>query len=327
MNLYTNDYSFTVPTSDFKCLAGGRNNAWVSEQKLDQFQCTVSPEYLKVKERQRIEIEVIKAAIEEAKHEMKMWKEFEEIKEQMEKGKIDLGPLSQDKILKTKELDQHLESLNDPEQEEANVWSFTQEEIEEMHAEEMIQEEEMQRLKMESLTEHELEDDFYDYDDGPDDLGPTVEEQFEALQKEVDHFYKENRKLTFNLNKAAQKVYNQPIDFSDYQNLEGIKFIIQVNNEGSFRFRWDPYQFTNNFHSNISDIFRYDGTDYWTVNGGWIKVIGDNVYLYSKSGDYGVFDDTVAYHAAREVFPTKTIHCFAGAKWEEVEQILRAEKL
>jgi len=288
MNLYTHDYSFTVPVSDFKCLAGGRNNAWVSEKRLDEFQSTVSSEYVKAKERQKLEAEAIKAAIEEAEYEMKMWQEFEEIKEQMKKGEIDLGPLSQDQILKAKELDQHLESL-------------TEENLE--------------------------EDDFYDYDEGPDDLSQTAQEQFEALQKEVDDLYKENRKLTFNLNKAAQKVYNQPIDFSNYQNLEGIKFIIQVNNEGSFRFRWDPYQFTENFHSNISDIFRYDGTDYWTVNGGWIKVIGDNVYLYSKSGDYGVFDDIIAYHAAREVFPTKTIHCFAGTKWEEVEEILRAEKL
>lgn len=278
MNLYTNDYSFTVPVSDFKCLAGGRNNAWITEKRLDDFQSTVSPEYVKVKEKQKLEAEAIKAAIEEAEYEMRMWQEFEELKEQMKKGEIDLGP-------------------------------FTQEEIEKMHAEENFE-----------------EDDFYDYDYDPN-LGPTVDEQFEALEKKVDDLYKENRKLTFNLNKAAQKVYNQFIDFSDYQNLEGIKFIIQENNEGSFRFRWDPYQFTENYHSNISDIFRYDGTDYWTVNGGWIKVIGDNVYLYSKSGDYGVFDDTIAYHAARKVFPTKTIHCFAGAKWEEVEEILRAEKL
>lgn len=329
ITVYTHRKEFTVPTSDFKCLAGGRNNAWVSEKRLDEFQSTVSSEYIKAKERQKLEAEAIKAAIEEAEYEMRMWQEFEEIKEQIKKGKIDLGPLSQDQILKAKELDQHLESLNDPEQEEASVWSFTQEEIEEMHAEEMIQEEEMQRLKMESLTEENLEeDDFYDYDCDPNyGLGPTVEEEFEALQKEVDDLYKENRKLTFNLNRAAQKVYNQFIDFSDYQNLEGIKFIIQENNEGSFRFRWDPYQFTENFHSNISDIFRYDGTDYWTVNGGWIKVINDNVYLYSKSGDYGVFDDIIAYHAAKKVFPTKTIHCFAGTKWEEVEEILRAEKL
>lgn len=294
MNLYTNDYSFTVPTSDFKCLAGGRNNAWVSEERLDQFQSTVSPEYVKAKERQNLEAEAIKAAIEEAKHEMKMWQEFEELKEKRKKGEIEFGPLTQEQIA----------------------------EMEEM--EDKMQKEEMQRLNLEALDEKDFEeDDFYDYDEDPDDLG----QQFEALQREVDELYKENRKLTFNLNKAAQKVYNQPIDFSNYQNLEGIKFIIQVNNESSFRFRWDPYQFTENFHSNISDIFRYDGTDYWTVNGGWIKVIGDNVYLYSKSGDYGVFDDTVAYNAAKEVFPTKTIHCFAGAKWEEVEQILRAEKL
>jgi len=185
MNLYTHDYSFTVPVSDFKCLAGGKNNAWVSEKRLDEFQSTVSSEYVKAKEKQKLEAEAIKAAI-------------KELKEQMKKGEIDLGPLSQDQILKAKELDQHLESL----------------------------------------TEENLEkDDFYDYDEGPDDLGQTAQEQFEALQKEVDDLYKENRKLTFNLNKAAQKIYNQPIDFSDYQNLEGIKFIIQVNNEGYFRFR------------------------------------------------------------------------------------------
>ena len=39
--------------------------------------------------------------------------------------------------------------------------------------------------------------------------------------------------------------------------------------------------------------------------------------LYSKSGDYGVYDDTIATECAKKVFPTKEIHSFAGRLWTD----------
>ena len=125
-----------------------------------------------------------------------------------------------------------------------------------------------------------------------------------------------NRELTGKMLSIAYQVYSQNLDFSKFQNHKGIKFIIQTDlDETNFRFCWDPYGFVSNGHSAISSIFRAD--DWFTINGGWIKIIDDNVILYSKSGDYGVYDDAIATECAQKVFPGKKIHSFAGKQWDE----------
>jgi hypothetical protein len=64
----------------------------------------------------------------------------------------------------------------------------------------------------------------------------------------------------------------------------------------------------------ISNIFREYNWD--TINGGWIKVINNSVVLYSKSGDYGVYDDSIAIEAAKSVFPNHKIFSYAGREWD-----------
>jgi len=151
-----------------------------------------------------------------------------------------------------------------------------------------------------------------DDDDIYDPSKPTKEE-YEKWWKEESA---KNDELRHKMRSIAHQVYSQNLDFSNFQNHKGIKFIIQTDvYESKFRFCWDPYGFVSNGHSDISSIFRAD--DWYTVNGGWIKIIDDNVILYSKSGDYGVYDDTVAIHCAEKVFPGKKIHSFAGRQWDD----------
>lgn len=151
-----------------------------------------------------------------------------------------------------------------------------------------------------------------DDDDIYDPSKPTKEE-YEKWWKEESA---KNDELRHKMRSIAHQVYSQNLDFSNFQNHKGIKFIIQTDAyETEFRFCWDPYGFVSNGHSDISSIFRAD--DWYTVNGGWIKIIDDNVILYSKSGDYGVYDDTVAIHCAEKVFPGKKIHSFAGRQWDD----------
>lgn len=141
---------------------------------------------------------------------------------------------------------------------------------------------------------------------------PTKDEYEKWWRQESDKNYELNNKMR----SIAHQVYSQNLDFSNFQNHKGIKFIIQTDvYESKFRFCWDPYGFVSNFHSDISSIFRAD--DWYTINGGWIKIIDNNVILYAKSGDYGVYDDTVAVDCAKKVFPTKEIHSFAGRQWND----------
>lgn len=118
------------------------------------------------------------------------------------------------------------------------------------------------------------------------------------------------------LRNIAHRVYSQNLDFSNFQIREGIKFIIQQDHydEHSYRFCWDPYEFVSNGHSDISSIYR--GANWSTISGGWIKIIDNNVILYSKSGDYGVYDDHIAIECAKKIFPGKKIHSFAGRVWD-----------
>lgn len=123
--------------------------------------------------------------------------------------------------------------------------------------------------------------------------------------------------LNAKLRDIASRVYSQNLDFSNFQVRNGIKFIIQQDHydHNLMRFCWDPYGFTNNYHSNIDEIYR-EG-DWSTRSGGWIRIINNDVILYGKSGDYGVYDDTIAIECAKKVFPTKQIHSFAGQEWDE----------
>jgi hypothetical protein len=119
------------------------------------------------------------------------------------------------------------------------------------------------------------------------------------------------------LRNIAHRVYSQKLDFTHFQNRDGIKFIIQQDHydDDKTRFCWDPYGFVSNGHSDISSIYR--DSAWGTLNGGWIKVFEDDVVLYYKSGDYGVYDDAVAIECAKEIFPGKRIHSFAGRQWDK----------
>lgn len=134
-----------------------------------------------------------------------------------------------------------------------------------------------------------------------------------------DRLYKKDNEidsLRKKLQDISSRVYSQNLDFSNFSITKGIKFIIQANHdETEFRFRWDPYGFVDNFHSSISNIYRETG--WYTINGGWIKIIGNDVILYSKSGDYGVYKDDIAIECAKKVFPGKDIHSFAGRQWDD----------
>lgn len=150
------------------------------------------------------------------------------------------------------------------------------------------------------------------YDDIYDPTEPTKEEYEKWYREEAA----KNDELKNKMRSIAPQVYSQNLDFSNFQNHKGIKFIIQTDvYESKFRFCWDPYGFVSNGHSDISSIFRLD--DWYTINGGWIKIINNDVILYSKSGDYGVYDDVVAIHCAEKVFPGKKIHSFAGRQWDD----------
>jgi hypothetical protein len=153
---------------------------------------------------------------------------------------------------------------------------------------------------------------------------PTVVEEEEdilATKEDYERWYNEKydelNKVKDHMRTIAFQVYSQDLDFTNFEMHKGIKFIIQqgIYDDNSFRFCWDPYGFVSNGHSDISSIFRPD--DWYTINGGWIKIIGDDVILYYKSGDYGVYDDALAIECAKKLFPRKNIHSYAGRQWDE----------
>jgi len=132
-------------------------------------------------------------------------------------------------------------------------------------------------------------------------------------RKECDKNIKLNEKLNNHASKLYANLAELPI-LKNYTNDKGIKFIIQrnyVTNE--HRFCFDPYELGANFHSQLSEFFRKE--NWGTINGGWMKVINNEVILYSSSGDYGVYDDTIAINCATKIFPNKVISSFAGKKW------------
>jgi len=105
---------------------------------------------------------------------------------------------------------------------------------------------------------------------------------------------------------------------NNYQNSKGIKFIIQENYKtNEYRFCFDPYELGPNFHSNLSDYYR---EEHWaTINGGWLKVIDNRVTLYARSGDYGIYDSTIAIATAKVIFPGKEILSYPDQNWGEWE--------
>lgn len=151
-----------------------------------------------------------------------------------------------------------------------------------------------------------------DYPDG-NPQEPTKDEYYKWWREECDKNYELNNKMR----NIARQVYSQNLNFTHFQNHKGIKFIIQQDHydDKINRFCWDPYGFVSNGHSDISSIYR-DG-DWGTKNGGWIKIINNDVILYYKSGDYGVYDDTIAIECAKKLFPGKNIHSFAGRQWDQ----------
>jgi len=179
---------------------------------------------------------------------------------------------------------------------------------------------EIDRLKTEEEEALEMEDynSYLEYIEELENLpDPEAEEYKQWWLKVTDELDKTKTQMR----KIAHQVYSQNLDFTNFTNREGIKFIIQQGHydDHSFRFCWDPYGFVSNGHSDISSIFSRD--DWGTINGGWIKIFEDDVVLYYKSGDYGVYDDAVAIECAKKLFPGKNIHSFAGRVWDnELEE-------
>lgn len=111
--------------------------------------------------------------------------------------------------------------------------------------------------------------------------------------------------------KVARKVYdNFNPRLSDIE--KPIKFIVQTNNKGSFRIRFDYYGFVENYHSSISQIFS-DGI-WCTMNGGWMRIEDGKLQLYGRSGDYGIFDKNIALDCAEKLFPMAMIDSKPGAE-------------
>ena len=129
-----------------------------------------------------------------------------------------------------------------------------------------------------------------------------------------------NGEIQDKLNNHASKLYANlselPI-LKNYTNDKGIKFIIQRNYiTKETRFCFDPYELGANFHSQLSEFFRQE--NWGTINGGWMKVINNQVILYKSSGDYGVYDDTTAVTCARVLFPNEIILSFSGREWSDI---------
>jgi hypothetical protein len=180
----------------------------------------------------------------------------------------------------------------------------------------VIEEERYERIEREHYESFEAEQDreyqewmhFYEQEKA----NRSVIEWEGMLNKKNTELEKADKKLR----DIAHRVYSQKLDFTNFQMRDGIKFIIQQNHydDKMNRFCWDPYGFVSNGHSNISSIYR-EG-DWGTTSGGWIKIFEDNVVLYYKSGDYGVYDNAVALECAKKIFPGKKIHSFAGREWD-----------
>jgi hypothetical protein len=129
------------------------------------------------------------------------------------------------------------------------------------------------------------------------------------FEKLYEHSNKTNNVLREKALEAARKVYSNGIPIMDTTK-EGIKFIIQSTENNEYRLCYDPYQICDNYHSNLSQIFKTE--KYRTINGGWITIQNNIVVLDRKSGDYGVFDAQVVEILAAQMFPEYNIICNPG---------------
>lgn len=188
---------------------------------------------------------------------------------------------------------------------ESNEWAQQQ-------AVEHDQEEEQERLDMEAFERQQAE---WQQDQDIRERTPEYwKELYETSETKLNNLHKR-------LDKIGKELYRHlpllPI-LPELQIHDGIKFIIsEHHNTHEREFHFDPYRVGNNYHSNISDF----NPQYSTLNGGWMKIIDKQIYLYAQSSDYGKYQDDVAIACAKKLFPTHSILSFAGKSWEQVIEL------
>ena len=143
---------------------------------------------------------------------------------------------------------------------------------------------------------------------------PNYREMFEDAAKELSA----SKKNEFDLIKLIYSDLSKiDLDQLNFNENGGIKFIIQESmDECSYRLKFDPHRFKDNMHSTLSLLFQENG--WGTISGGWLKIIGRTVYLYGKSGDYGVFEGKVAKKAFEVLYPQYTVVSIPNATWQMV---------
>ena len=110
------------------------------------------------------------------------------------------------------------------------------------------------------------------------------------------------------------------LDEIDLSENGGKKFIIQENEpECMYRFKFDPFGIVDNMHTSLSYLFMEN--NWGTVNGGWIKIFGNTVFLYGKSGDYGAFEAQVARKAFKALYPKYEVKTYPSHSWIDVVEV------
>jgi len=147
--------------------------------------------------------------------------------------------------------------------------------------------------------------------------------QTESVVKDEEELKRVQRELTALKDKAledAREVYRYTIPHNEFRLIRPIKFIIQENVlDGTLRFKYDPYGFVDNYHSALSHLFKE--ADWSTINGGWIQCVHGKIILFGKSGDYGVYDDTIATELASKLFTEKIVFSHAGAEMLDISHL------
>jgi len=140
------------------------------------------------------------------------------------------------------------------------------------------------------------------------------------VNQELKRVEKELIALKHKALEDAREVYRYTIPHNEFRLIRPIKFIIQENVlDGTLRFKYDPYGFVDNFHSALSHLFKE--ADWSTINGGWIQCVHGKIILFGKSGDYGVYDDTVASELASKLFTEKIVFSHAGAEMLDISHL------
>lgn len=103
----------------------------------------------------------------------------------------------------------------------------------------------------------------------------------------------------------------------DIQIKNGRKFIIMKDyRDNTYHFYYDPYMLLDNYHRELEKVFKVNYNQR-VEGGGWIKIIDNTVYLYSKSGDFGSYDSKVAIATAKNLFKNKVIKSYSNAEWDD----------